>query len=154
MGNLSNVLILMFCLSTVFVLAGISMHNINPTNNNVLYDCDATIMAQYGTCTNNDLNGATPNTDANRVTSNLPTIDSSQTSIVNVVVQTISNVFSSIGTWISQTLGLTYLQSAMSTPKLVLNLAGIPAVYVWAFAGLFIALTVFYFIDWMKGAFA
>lgn len=154
MGNLSNMLVLMFCLSTIFVLAGVSMHDINPNNNAIFYDCNTTIMAQYGSCTNNDLNGATPNSDANFVTTNLPTIDSTQTSVVNVVVQTISNVFTSIGSWFKNVLGLAYLQSAMNTPRLILNSIGLPAIFVWAFAGLFIGLTVFYFIDWMKGAFA
>lgn len=154
MGNLSNMLVVMFCLSAVFILAGLAIHDINPNNTNVLYDCDSTIMAQYGSCTNNDPNGAVPNTDAGIVTTQLPTIDTTQSNLVTVVVQTISNVFTSIGTWLSNTLGLHYLQTALDTPRLILNNAGLPSAVVWAIAGLFTGITVFFFIDWMKGAFA
>ena len=154
MGNLSNQLLILFSLSLVFVLAGVVIHDINPNNTNIMYDCNNTIMSRYGQCTNNNLNGAVPNTDAQRVTANLPSIDTTNNNLLTLVVQTISNVFSSIGNWLSGALGFYYLQYALDVPRLALQSIGLPPFFVCGIVGLITALTVIFFIDWMKGAFA
>lgn len=154
MGNLSNALIIVFSLGMVLFLAQMSILSINPTNTNTLYNCNDTIMKRFGTCSNVDINAAVLNTNAQSVISNLPQTQSTNNDIVTVVVQTISNIFDSIRTWISQTLGLDYLQVAINTPGKVMTAIGVPPAVTWAIGGLFSALLVFFFIDWMKGSFA
>ena len=153
MGNLFNVLVLMFGISSIFMIAGFAIIELNNSPTNTLYSCEDTIMSRYGNCSNSDQNAFVPNSDATLVTTNLPKVDTS-TSGVSVVVQTISNVFSSIGDWITKSLGLDYIQTALDTPRLILDKAGLKPAVLFAISGLFVALIGFLFVDWMKGAFA
>ena len=152
MGNLFNMLVLVFSLGAVFTMCSLAILEINPSNTNTLYSCNDTIMKRYGSCSNTDVNAFVSNTDASIAVSNLPKVDTT-TSGVSVVVQTISNVFTSIGSWISTALGLDYLQVAMGTPRLI-TLAFNSPLITWVVGGLFGGLIVFLFVDWMKGAFA
>ena len=153
MGNLFNMLILVFSLSAIFMIAGFAIMEINGESSNPLYSCENSIMNRYGNCSNTDINAFVPNSDATLITTNLPKVDTS-TSGVSVVVQTISNVFSSIGDWISKSLGLDYIQTAIDTPRLILMNSGLSKGVVMIISGLFVAVIGFLFIDWMKGAFA
>lgn len=152
MGNLFNMLILVFAVGAIFALGSLTIVQLNPTNTNTLYSCEDTIMARYGNCSNSNPNAYSSSEVSGIAVSNLPAVDSS-TNGVSVVVQTISNVFSSIGDWISHSLGLDYLKTVTKTPRLI-TLAFNTPVITWLIGGLFAALIVFLFIDWMKGAFA
>lgn len=141
MSNLTNALLIVVCVSAVFILAGVVMTDIGGADNKFM-SCSGTLFTNctgtgnYTLDTSNPL-GVLPSTNLNPV---------NPTGITGE-----EGIFSSIGSWLADVTGLNFLYNLISAPSSFLKAIGLKTIYADIIAGVWYAVVLFLIISWWKG---
>jgi hypothetical protein len=135
MSNLTSALIIVLCVSAVLVLGGIVATDIRGSDANFM-SCQGTL---FNNCTGipNNIQGQLPSTNLNPV---------DPTGITGE-----EGIFSSIGSWLADTTGLSFIYNVVSAPSTFLKSIGLETRYADIIAGIWYSVALFLVISWWKG---
>ena len=143
MSNLTNALIIVLCISAVIIIAGVSMSSIAGEDKSFM-SCSGTL---FSNCTGygDNFSLSTDNPLVKLPNVNINSVNAGITGVAE------EGIFASIGRWIADNTGLSFLYNIISAPSTFLRVLGLPNPYADIIAGIWYAVTLFLIISWWKG---
>lgn len=136
MSNLTNGLILVLCISAMLILGGFVQSDITGEDKKYM-SCSGTL---FNNCTS---------MDTSNPLSQLPSTNLNPVNPTGVTGE--EGIFSSIGSWLADVTGISFIYNVISAPSTFLRSIGLPTRYADIFAGIWYSLLLFLIISWWKG---
>jgi len=150
MGLLFKALLVVVCINLVFVFVQAATLDINPTGSDVFYDCRGDLLSEFevGGCDNLSAVVLVSVNDTDRLPSGTGNVGEGG------LFGWITDVFSSVKRWFSETTGLVYLKQLFAGPNRFISILvpdeGYEA-FTWALSAAWYGLTLLLIIAFIKG---
>lgn len=145
MGNTAIALTLVLFINMLMFLGQAAVLELNEDNSQQFYDYEGNILSEYDS--NN--NQSNPILDQSNSAANLPSGSSGIE--LSPSGGFLTDTFTSIRDWISQTLGLTYMKQILTAPYNILSAMQLPQAMVYAIGTMWYALSLFLVISFIWG---
>jgi hypothetical protein len=136
MSNLTNGLILVLCISAMLILGGTTMNMISNSDTHYI-SCQGTM---FNNCTG---------TDTGNPLSQLPSVNNNPVDPTGITGE--EGIFASIGSWLADFTGISYVYNILSAPITFLKAIHVPEVFANILGGIWYALLLFLLVSWWKG---
>ena len=142
MSNTTFALVFVLCVNVILFLAQAAIDDINPGGD--FYNCEGSLLSKFdaGNCS-----GSTHTLADGSPISLLPSAEPIEAGDGGLF----TDIFGSIKTFFTDTLGLGYLSDMISAPKRFLSVMGLPDAFAFAIAALWYGITLFLIVSFFWG---
>ena len=144
MSNITTALIIVLSISVMLVLGGIVASDIAGEDKTIM-SCQGSLLQTFGA---NNCTG-TYVLDTSNPTERLPSSNINPVNPTGVSEET--GIFASIGSWLADVTGISYLYNIVSAPSTFLKSVGLPSVYADLISTIWYGVVLFLVVSWLKG---